>query len=59
LDQIFGQVYWIRIGPDYTMKILDWVGIAKIFNLFNTAVSGPCHLYYGGFPRGGAISPRF
>ena len=36
LDQIFGQVYRIRIGPEYSMKILDWIRIAKISNLFNT-----------------------
>jgi len=36
LNQIFGQVHRIRIGPDYSMKILDWIRIAKISNLFNT-----------------------
>jgi len=36
LDQISGQVYRIRIGPDYSKKILDWIRIAKISNLFNT-----------------------
>jgi len=40
LDQIFGQVYRIRIGPDYSMKTLDWIRIAKIFNLFNTNREG-------------------
>jgi len=35
LDQTFGQVYQIRIGPDYSMKILDWSRIAKISDLFN------------------------
>jgi len=38
LDQIFGQVYRIRTGPDCSMKILDWIRIAKISNLFNTAI---------------------
>jgi len=38
LDQIFGQFYRIRIGPDCTMKILDWIRITKISNLFNTRV---------------------
>jgi len=36
LDQIFGQVYRIRIGSDYSVKILDWIRIAKISDLFNT-----------------------
>jgi len=26
-----------RIGPDYSMKILDWIRIAKISDLFNTS----------------------
>ena len=37
MDQIDGQVYRIRIGPDYTRKILDWIRIAKISKLFNTS----------------------
>ena len=36
LDQKFGQVYQIRIAPDCSMKILDWIRISKIPNLFNT-----------------------
>jgi len=28
--------YRIRIGLDYTLKILDWIRIAKIFDPFNT-----------------------
>jgi len=36
LDQIFGQVYRIRIGPDYSKKILDWIRIPKNSDLFNT-----------------------
>ena len=36
LDQIFGQVYRIRIRPDYSTKTLDWIRIAIISNLFNT-----------------------
>jgi len=38
LDQIFGQCYRIRIGLDYTMKILDWIWIANITDPFNTNV---------------------
>ena len=36
MDQISGQVYWMRIGPDYSMKILDWIRIPKISNLCKT-----------------------
>jgi len=36
LDQIFGQYCRIRIGLDYTVKILDWIRIAKISDPFNT-----------------------
>ena len=36
MDEIFGQVYRIRIAPDYSMKILDWIRIAKVSDLFNT-----------------------
>jgi len=32
----FWQVYRALIGPDYSMKILDWIRIAKISNFFNT-----------------------
>jgi len=38
LDQVFGQVYRIRIGPDCSMKILDWTRIAKFSNLLNTSM---------------------
>ena len=34
--QIFGQDCRIKIGLDYTMKILDWIRIANISDLFNT-----------------------
>jgi len=34
---MFGQVYRIRIRPEYSMKILDWIRIAKISNLFITS----------------------
>ena len=37
LDQIF-QYYWIKIGLDNTMKILDWIRIAKIFDPFNATI---------------------
>jgi len=30
---MFGQVYRIRLGPDYSMKNLDWIRIAKIPDL--------------------------
>jgi len=40
LDQIFGQVYQIRIGPVYSMKMSDWIWIAKISDLFNTSGHG-------------------
>jgi len=33
--QIFGQCYRIRIGPDYTTKILDRIRIAKISDPIN------------------------
>jgi len=36
LDQIFGQVYRMKIGPEYSMKISGWIRIAKISDLFNT-----------------------
>jgi len=36
LDQILGHVYRMRIGPDYSMKILDRIRIVKISDLFNT-----------------------
>jgi len=36
LDQKFGQVYRIRIGPYYSMKFLGWIRFAKISDLFNT-----------------------
>jgi len=42
LDQTFGQVYQISIGPDYSMKILDWSSIAKISDFFNTTFA-LCH----------------
>jgi len=42
LDQIFGQVYRIKIGLDYSIKILDWIRIAKISNLFNTTAEASC-----------------
>jgi len=35
VDQIFEQVYRIRIGQDFSMKILDWIRIAKLSDLFN------------------------
>jgi len=38
LDQIFRQVYRIRIGPDHWKKILDWIRIPKIPDLFNTTM---------------------
>jgi len=31
-------VYRIRIGPDYSKKILDWIRIPKISDLFNTSI---------------------
>jgi len=34
--QIFGKFYRIWLGPDYSMKMLDWIRIAKISDLFNT-----------------------
>jgi len=37
LDKIFGQVYRIRIGPHYSIKILDCIRIAKISDLFNNS----------------------
>jgi len=36
LDQIFGQYFRIGIGLFYTIKILDWIRIAKISDPFNT-----------------------
>jgi len=33
---MFGQYYRIAIGLDYTMKILDWIRIAKTSDPFNT-----------------------
>jgi len=41
LEQIFGQVYRIRVGPDYSLKILDWSMIAKISDRFNTIGLAP------------------
>jgi len=38
---MFGQFYRIRIGLDYTMKILDWIRTAIIFDPFNTIEHGP------------------
>jgi len=35
LDQIFGEYYWIRIALDYTVKIKDWIRIAKMFDPLN------------------------
>ena len=35
VDQIFEQVYRIRIGQDFSMKILDCIRIAKLSDLFN------------------------
>jgi len=29
----------IKIGPDYSMNILDWIRISKISDLFNTTVN--------------------
>jgi len=35
---MFGQVYQIKIGPDNSIKILDWITIVKISDLLNTKV---------------------
>jgi len=35
LDQILEQVKRMRIGLDCTMKILDWIKVAKIFDPLN------------------------
>jgi len=43
LDQIFGQHYRIRVRLDYTMKILDWMRIAKIFVPFTNSRRGHSH----------------
>jgi len=36
LNQTFGQYYQSCIGLDHIMKILEWIWIAKISDLFNT-----------------------
>jgi len=36
IGKIFGHVYRNRIGLDYTMKIFDWIRMAKISDRFNT-----------------------
>jgi len=44
LDQIFGQYYRFRIRLDYTMKILDWIRIAKSsIRLTLASPSRGCH----------------
>jgi len=37
---MFGQVYQIKIGPDNSIEILDWITIVKISDLLNTKVYG-------------------
>ena len=39
LEQIFGPYYRIMIGLDETMKILDWVRVAKISDPFNISMT--------------------
>jgi len=36
LDQMFGENYRISTGLNFTMKILDWIRIAKNTGSFNT-----------------------
>jgi len=45
IKYLSGLPDWIRIGPDYSMKILDWIGIAKISDLFYTSASDSDRLF--------------
>jgi len=48
---MFGQFYLIRIRLDYTMKMLGWIRIAKIFDPFNTTTRSSVEMLKGYMAR--------